>query len=113
MSAIGYTFKDTYLGKTVIWTPVTEADTFVAFQASGYADKSVQVTGTMGSATVLLKGSNDGTNYAGLTDPQGNAISFTTNTVIKQIEEATLWIQPTHSGGSSESVTVTVFMVKK
>lgn len=93
----------------VVWTPFTHTNTTGdAFEFPDYSDRSVQITGTFDSATVVLEGSNDGTNWVTLTDPQGNAISKT-SAGLEQIEEVTRYIRPKHSGGTSaESITVTV-----
>lgn len=112
MAAIDPTY--TFHGEhTVVatWATVTEAGTFtpVGPRFADYSDRSVQIVGTFGGATIVLNGSNDGTNYAGLTDPQGNAISKT-SAAIEAISEATLWVNPTHSGGSSESINVILVM---
>lgn len=76
-----------------------------------YADRSVQLIGSVGnfdSGTVVLEGSNDGTNYATLTDPQGNAISKTA-AGIEQVTEQVLFARPSSSGGgASHAVTVVV-----
>ena len=97
-------------GLVAIWTPLTSANpNGDAFEWIHGRDRSVQLTGTFGNATVLIQGSNDGTNYVTLTDPQGNALSFTT-AGLEQIEEATRYIKPTSSGGDgTQSVTVTIF----
>lgn len=95
------------------WTGVTQADTFtpVGPRWADYSDRSVQMVGTFGGATVVLKGSNDGTNYEPLTDPQGNAISKTlSGTTIEAVTEATLFVQPTHSGGTGETMAVILVM---
>lgn len=92
------------------WTPL------IAANAVGDAkewihgrDRSVQIEGTFDSATVVLQGSNDGTNWYTLTDPQGNAISKT-SAALEQISEATRYIRPSvSSAGGSTSLTVTVF----
>src|SRR3990172_5842911 len=42
-----------------------------------YPDRTVQILGTIDTATVLFEGSLDGTNWATLTDPQGNPLSKT------------------------------------
>jgi hypothetical protein len=57
----------------------TTNDNGAAIPFAEWADRSVQVTGTFGSGgTLKLQGSNDGgTTWVDLTDPQGNAISFT------------------------------------
>ena len=90
---------------------MTESDTFVAVGSrwADYSDRSAQIVGTFGGATVVVNGSNDGTNYAPVTDPQGNAISKT-SAAIEAISEATLFVRPTHSGGTAESMNVILVM---
>lgn len=91
----------------ITWTSVTENDTFGAVQCGmKYPNRNVQVIGTFGSATVLFKGSNDGTNYATLTTHDG---SNWTSTGLRSIVQTTQYVQPTHSGGTSESVTVIAY----
>lgn len=96
----------------VVWAAITESDTCTAVSFPGARDKTVQVKGTMGGATITLEGSLDddiaGT-YAGLTDPQGNAISFTA-AGIESVMENTNWIKPVTASGSSSSVTVTLLV---
>lgn len=93
------------------WTPLTPSDAVGdALEMPAWADRSVQITGTFDSATVVLQGSNDGTNWATLSDPQGNPISAT-SAKLEQIEEITRYIRPSTSGGSSsQSITVTVLI---
>lgn len=87
------------LGYEVFWETLTSADTVgSAVQLWGAADRSVHVVGTFGSATVVLQGSNDNSNWVTLTDPLGAAISFTT-TGLKQVSEITRYIRPSTSGG--------------
>lgn len=96
--------------ESCVWTPLTHANTTgVAYRSPGLADRSVQVTGTFDSATVLLQGSNDGgTTWATLSDPLGNALSFTV-AGFKQISELALDMRPSHSGGTAtESLTITI-----
>ena len=64
-----------------------------AIEIPGRADMSVQVVGTFDTATLTMQGSNDGTNWAPLTDPQGNAIAMTV-AGIEQILEKTRYIRP-------------------
>lgn len=99
-------------GYKAVWANCTESDTCVAtdIRLAPYTDRSVQIEGTFGSATVIIKGSNDGTNYQNLSDPQGNDISKTTAD-LEQIEEASIYIKPTFSGGTAQSVTITVLFL--
>lgn len=91
------------------WAAMGNADTGTEIQMAQASDRSVQVSGTFGGATVVLQGSNDGTNWVTLTDPQGNAISKT-SAAIEQIEEATLSIRPVTSGGTGTSIDVNVLL---
>jgi hypothetical protein len=114
MAAINPTYSYVGAGEhtvVVTWANVTQADTFTPIgpRWADYADRNVQIQGTFGGATVVLTGSNDGSNYFTLTDPQGNSISKT-SAALEQITEATAFVQPTHSGGAGESVTVVMLM---
>ena len=93
-----------------VWAAVTENDTFVAVSMPEYLRASVHISGTFGGGTVVLKGSNTGTNFFGLDDIEGTAISMTSEG-LKQVQEGTQYFQPTHSGGSSSSITVTMLFV--
>lgn len=97
-----------YPAQKYTWTPVTNADTCVAVSCPTLRDKSIQVAGTFGSVSVALHGSNDGTNYAALSDPAGNVIAITAAGIV-QIGQITHYIKPVGSGGGgTQSVTITV-----
>ena len=95
----------------VTWTPLTSANNVgAAVEAPGMSDRSVQFSGTWDSATAVLQGSNDGTTWFTLTDPQGNAISATADK-LEMIEELTRYIRPsTSGGGGSQSISCIVLM---
>lgn len=103
------TFRGNGDGSLVLvqWTPVTEVDTCVEVQLPEYADKSVQVAGTIGGSSTAVHGSNDGTNFALLRDPGGAPIAITA-AGIKQVLENTLMTKPVITGGSSQNLTVTM-----
>jgi hypothetical protein len=92
------------------WGAFTATDlTAAAVKMGGLTDKSVQIQGTFDSCTVTLQGSNDGTNYHLLTDPQGTDISKTASD-LEAVTEATLWVKPVlASAGANTSVVVTIF----
>lgn len=52
----------------------------------------MHVFGTFGSATVTIEGSLNGVDWATLTDPQGNALTFT-SARIEAISEATVHLK--------------------
>jgi len=96
----------------VSWSIATAGDTGVRTPAefSSYPDKTVHVTGTFGSVT--LRGSNlanpsDATagDWFNLTDPQGNALTFTAAGG-KLIAENPRWISPITTGGSAYTISI-------
>ena len=90
------------------WT-FTESDTPLPVSYAEYSDRTVQVRGTYGGATIAIHGSLDGTNYVVLHDTEGNALSFTSGDNLKSILEATPYIKPVIAGGSSTAIVVTLF----
>lgn len=93
-----------------VWAAATEADTFAAVPMPEYQARSISIQGTFGGATVVVNGSIDGTNFTGLTNPAGVAISKTSAAVVG-VFEAVRYYQPAHSGGSSESLTVSMLFI--
>ena len=94
---------------TITWANLANGDDGGPFEGAQYADRSVQVTGTFGSGgTVLIEGSNDGTNYSTLTDAQGNALSIQA-AKIEMIAELVRYIRPRVSAGDGDTdITVTL-----
>jgi hypothetical protein len=104
------TVKKNFLGSDTIlvasWE-LTNADTGDAVALPDWADKSIQVAGTFGGATVTIEGSNDGVNFATLRDPSGAFLTFT-SAQIKQVLEMTLYLRASSSGGTGTDVIVTM-----
>lgn len=95
------------------WAALLNADDGASIPFGQYTDKSIQVFGTFGpGGTLLLEGSNDGTNWATLTDPQGNPLSFTA-AKIEQIMEATLHVRPRVSGGDGTTSLTAIVLMKE
>lgn len=99
--------------QAVQWAGLTNAtsDDGAPFEGPDYADRSVQVQGTIGAGGNLrIEGSNDGTNYVVLTDPQGTALDFTAAGRIEQIQEITRFIRPrVTAGDGTTNLTVTLY----
>lgn len=93
----------------VSWSNLAGTDSGTPVNIGEYYDRSVQISGTFGGATVTIEGSNDGVNYLPLTDPQGNAISKTTAS-IEQIMELTRFIRPVVTGGTGSNLTITMYV---
>lgn len=83
----------------VAWTALANGDTGEPYESLDYGDLSVTFEGTFGAGgTIKLRGSNDGSNYYDLTDPQGNAISKTA-AGIEQVVETPRYIRPEVTAG--------------
>jgi hypothetical protein len=93
-----------------VW-PLTTADhTGDALSWADWADRSVTFTGTWGGATAALEGSNNGTDWIALADPQGTAITKTANG-IEAVLELTRFVRPRLSTvGSGAVVSATILM---
>ena len=63
-----------------------------------YSDRSIQVTGTFGGASVTIGGSNDGITYHALTSTDGESLTLTSG-ALKQIVELPIFLKPRVFGG--------------
>lgn len=88
------------------WPAMATGDTGAPLSGPGFTDASYQVGGTFGGATIVIEGSNDGTNYITLTDPFNVALSFTA-AALTQVLPICLWIRPRVSGGAGVVINVT------
>ena len=108
------TFGDVKVVSLAIWETLTTSNVDgepLSMPAS--ADRSIQAIGNFaGSAHLICQGSNDGSTWATLTDPQGNAIDFTA-AGIEQIMEITLFLRPLVTGGDSNTDIDVYVLVKR
>jgi hypothetical protein len=96
----------------ISWANLANGDDGAPVQYTHFADRSVQVSGTFGGATVHIEGSIDGTNYEVLTDPQGNNLSLVA-AKIEAITEATRYIRPRVSGGDGTTSINVAILVRR
>lgn len=100
-------------GRTFVatWPDMTTNDVGAPVRYAGAADRSVQVFGTFGGATVTLEGTLEGVaaNWSTLNDAQGNAIEITA-AKIEAVTELVRQIRPKVTGGTGTSVTVMLMM---
>lgn len=91
------------------WTGLLNGDDGGPMQMVDFADRSVQVSGTFGTGgSVSIEGSNDGTNYFVLSNPQGTALTLTA-AGIKQVLELPRYLRPrVTAGDGTTNLTVTV-----
>lgn len=98
---------------TVTWAMVSAATDGIALSGyDDYADRTVQMVGTWGGATLVWEGSLDGTNFVALTDPQGNAISKTAD-ALEAVSEAVPYIRPRLSTAGTGATITAILYAKK
>jgi len=93
------------------WVGLAANDDGQAVACAQYTDKSVQVSGIFGGASLVFEGSNNGIDWATLTDPQGNALSFT-SAKIELVSEATHYARPKVTGGDG-TTNLSVYVLMK
>lgn len=96
------------------WAAMANGDVGSPFDMMNYADRSVQVLGTFGAGGNLRwQGSNDlGTTWATLTDPQGNALDFTT-AKIEQVTELAHWVRPNVTAGDGDTALTVILVARR
>lgn len=99
--------------RIITWANLTQSGGDVGAEVSwvGFPDRAVQVAGTFGvGGAVVIEGSIDGNNWAPLTDPQGNALSFTA-AKIEAVTELVRFIRPrVTAGDGTTSLTVSLIV---
>lgn len=88
-----------------VWASAATGDTCAAIKMPGFTARSISIQGTFDSATVVVNGSIDGTNYSGLTNMAGSALSKT-SAFCGGVSDATLYYQPAFSGGGGSQALV-------
>lgn len=93
----------------VVWTGLLNGDSGSPVELPEFPDKTFQITGTFGAGgSINAEGSNDGTNYSILTDPQGNQITKTA-AAMEVAEESPRYTRPNVTAGDgTTSLTVTM-----
>jgi hypothetical protein len=94
------------------WSGLLNGDDGTPLEFATHADRSVQVTGTFGAGgTIVLEGSNDGTNYVTLKDPLGAAVSFTA-AGLKVIGDLTYKVRPRVTAGDGTTTLVATILMR-
>lgn len=93
------------------WETLTSDDTATGVQVNGRVNGSIQVTGDFGTnAVCALQGTNDGTNWADLSDLAGTAISLSAAGIQVFQDINVLSIRPNVTAGTAEDLDVTVIL---
>jgi len=97
----------------VSWTPLPNGDVGSAIEMPGATERSIQFSGTFGvGGTIVFQGSNDGTNWVTLTDPQGNAISKTA-AAIEKVQEVTRFVRPSVTAGDGDTALTATLLLRR
>jgi hypothetical protein len=81
------------------WADIPLGEVGEPIELANFADRSVQVTGEFGAGgSVRIEGSINGTDYAPLTDPQGNTLDINT-AKIEAVSEVVRYIRPRVTAG--------------
>ena len=80
------------------WANMLADDDGEPVRLAVYSDRSIQVAGTFGGASITIGGSNDGQTYHALTDAQGNALTLTAS-ALKAVIEPPIYLKPRVFGG--------------
>lgn len=86
----------------ITWSSLAAGDDGQPFSVGQFADRTVQVVGTITGGNITIQGSLDGANWHTLTDPQGNPLVFTA-AGLEAVTELTYFIRPLASGGLTGS----------
>lgn len=98
----------------ITWSGLLNGDDGTPIQYAEFVDKSIQVHGTFGvGGSITFQGSNDGSNWFPLTDPQGNAITKTA-AALEKVDEATAWVRPiVTAGDAATNLVATLFLLRR
>ncbi len=80
------------------WSSLAQDDDGEPVRLAVYSDRSIQLIGTFGGASVTIGGSNDGINYHALSSTDGDPLTLTA-AALKQIVELPVFIKPRVFGG--------------
>jgi hypothetical protein len=80
------------------WAGLLADDDGAPVRLAVYSDRSVQITGDFGGASVTIGGSNDDVTYHALTATDGSPLTLTAG-ALKQVVELPVYIKPRVFGG--------------
>lgn len=101
------------LAKLVTWSALANGDDGTPLEALDFPGRCFQVTGTFGTGgSVSIQGSNDGTNWAVLSDTQGNAMTFTA-TKIEQCQDLPRYVRPAVTAGDGTTALVVTALIRR
>ena len=109
---IAFPFETSLDVAVTTWSAMHANDDGESVRLAVYSDRSVQVAGNFGGATVTIGGSNDGVNYHALTDTSGEPLTFAAG-ALKAIVELPVFIKPRVFGGDGTTDLTVVLAGRK
>lgn len=94
------------------WAALHADDDGEPVRLAVYSDRSIQVAGTFGGASVTIGGSNDGATYHALTGTDGQTLTLTAGT-LRQVVELPVFIKPRVFGGDGTTDITVVLAGRK
>lgn len=94
------------------WAGLSADDDGEAVRLAVYSDRSIQVAGTFGGASVTIGGSNDGVTFHALTDTFGEPLTLTAG-ALKQVVELPVFLKPRIFGGDGTTDLTVVLAGRK
>lgn len=94
------------------WANLLADDDGEPVRLAVYSDRSIQVAGTFGGASVTIGGSNDGETYHALHDTSGNVMTLTEGK-LQQIVELPIYLKPRIFGGDGTTLIKVVMSGRK
>lgn len=86
-------------GVQVTWSGLLLGDNGDLIDYTNYINKTFQVFGTFGGASVTIQGSNDGVNWATLNDATGVALVLTSTKLIRRTDDVPRYVRPLVTAG--------------
>lgn len=112
---VGNAPRSNYGGNAIkaTWTALLNSTTGDAFEGSNFIGVALQITGTFGAGgTLLLEGSNDGTNYSTLDDAQGDPVSITAASIV-YLSQTPIYVRPRVSAGDVTTSLVATLLLRR
>ena len=107
-AATTYPFETSLDVAVTTWSGLLADDDGAPVRLAVYSDRSIQITGEFGGASVTIGGSNDGVTYHALTSTDSVPLTLT-EAALKQIVELPVYLKPRVFGGDG-STNLTVIM---
>lgn len=87
-------------GVSITWSGLLTTDVGDLADFSSFINKTFQVFGTFGAGgTVSIQGSNDGVNWAPLSDSTGAALTLTSSKLMRRTDDIPRYVRPFVNGG--------------